>query len=102
MIFDEAHEIEDIAGQYFGFAVSTYRVQELRRDIAAMSRVRKFGSEELDRILIRLEEIALQFFGCLPGGDGRASFTGRDEFLEEHQRDLSRIFWPRSICWPAI
>ncbi len=85
VIFDEAHEIEDIAGQYFGFSVSSYRVQELRRDIAAMSRVRKFGSEELDRILIRLEEIALHFFGLLPGGDGRSSFTGRVEFLEEHQ-----------------
>jgi ATP-dependent DNA helicase DinG len=84
VIFDEAHEIEDIAGQYFGFAVSSYRVQELRRDIAVMSRARKFGSEELDRILIRLEEIALQFFGALPGGDGRTSFTGRAAFLERH------------------
>src|SRR3984957_20367737 len=85
VIFDEAHEIEDIAGQYFGFSVSSYRVQELRRDIAAMSRIRKFGSEELDRILIRLDEIALHFFGLLPGGDGRASFTGRADFLEEHR-----------------
>jgi ATP-dependent DNA helicase DinG len=80
VIFDEAHEIEDIAGQYFGFVVSSYRVQDLRRDIAVMSRARKFGSEELDRILIRLEEIALQFFGALPGGDGRTSFTGRRLF----------------------
>jgi len=84
VIFDEAHEIEDIAGQYFGFSLSSYRVQELRRDIGAMSRVRQFGSEELDRILIRLDEIALHFFGLLPGGDGRSSFTGRAEFLEEH------------------
>ncbi len=84
VIFDEAHEIEDIAGQYFGYAVSSYRVQELRRDIAAMSRVRKFGSEELDRILIRLDEIALHFFGLLPGADGRSSFTGRAGFLEQH------------------
>jgi ATP-dependent DNA helicase DinG len=84
VIFDEAHEIEDIAGQYFGFTISSYRVQELRRDIAAMSRVRKFGSEELDRVLTRLDEIALHFFGLLPGGDGRSSFVGRAEFLEEH------------------
>jgi ATP-dependent DNA helicase DinG len=84
VIFDEAHEIEDIAGQYFGFSLSSYRVQELRRDIGAMSRVRKFGSEELDRILIRLDEIALHFFGLLPGGDGRSSFTGRSEFLEQN------------------
>ncbi len=85
VIFDEAHEIEDIAGQYFGFTLSNYRVQELRRDIAAMSRLRKFGSEELDRILIRLDEIALHFFGLLPGGDGRTGFAGRDRFLEQHR-----------------
>jgi ATP-dependent DNA helicase DinG len=84
VIFDEAHEIEDVAGQYFGFAVSTYKVLDLRRDIAALSRIRKFGSEELDRILIRLEEISLAFFGRLPGGDGRASFAGREEFRVLH------------------
>ena len=84
VIFDEAHEIEDTAGQYFGFSLSSYRVQELRRDIAALSRVRQFGSEELDRILIRLDEIALHFFGLLPGEEGRASFIGRPGFLEEH------------------
>ena len=95
VIFDEAHEIEDVAGQYFGFVLSSYRVQELRRDIAAMSRVRQFGSEELDRILIRLEEIALHFFGLLPGEDGRASFTGRAEFVErngEVYRDFMTAF----------
>jgi len=75
VIFDEAHEIEDVAGQYFGFAVSTYKV--------------------LDRILQRLEEITLQFFHSLPGGDGRASFTGRDEFLAlygELYRDVLTAF----------
>src|SRR3984957_6046397 len=91
VIFDEAHEIEDVAGQYFGFSVSSYRVQELRRDVAALSRVRKFGSEELDRILIRLDEIALQFFGVLPGAEGRSSFTGRDRFLEQSQEVYSDL-----------
>jgi len=95
VVFDEAHEIEDVAGQYFGFAISTYKVLDLRRDIAALSRIRKFGSEELDRILIRLEEVSLNFFGRLPGGDGRASFTGRDEFLAlfgEIYRDVLTAF----------
>jgi ATP-dependent DNA helicase DinG len=95
VVFDEAHEIEDVAGQYFGYSVSSYRAQELRRDIAAMSRVRRFGSEELDRILIRLEEIALHFFGLLPGGDGRSSFNGRAEFVDNHYevyRDLLAAF----------
>jgi ATP-dependent DNA helicase DinG len=88
VVFDEAHEIEDIAGQYFGFSVSTYRVQDLRRDIAVISRARQFGSEELDRILTRLEEVSLQFFGALPGGEaqsgGRASFTERGLFAHQN------------------
>ncbi|MBI2220712.1 MAG: ATP-dependent DNA helicase [Acidobacteria bacterium] len=31
-IVDEAHQLEDVATQYFGFAVSTYRLDELARD----------------------------------------------------------------------
>ena len=30
VVFDEAHEIEDVAGQYFGVSVSNYRFQDLR------------------------------------------------------------------------
>src|ERR1700692_4524161 len=32
VVFDEAHEIEDVAGRYFGVQVNNYRFQELRRD----------------------------------------------------------------------
>ena len=42
VVFDEAHEIEDVAGQYFGVSVSNYRFQELRRDIARISRQKQF------------------------------------------------------------
>ena len=31
-VIDEAHQLEDVATQYFGFSVSTYRVAELVRD----------------------------------------------------------------------
>src|SRR4029077_11926906 len=33
-IVDEAHQLEDIATQYFGFSVSNYRFDELARDVA--------------------------------------------------------------------
>ena len=33
VILDEAHQLEDVATQYFGFNVSTYRVEELARDV---------------------------------------------------------------------
>src|SRR5258705_11086944 len=32
-ILDEAHQLEDVATQYFGFSVSNYRIEELARDI---------------------------------------------------------------------
>src|SRR5215475_854 len=43
VVFDEAHEIEDVAGQYFGVAVSNFRLQDLRRDIGVISRMKEFG-----------------------------------------------------------
>jgi len=91
VVFDEAHDIEDVAGQYFGVAVSNYRFQELRRDVSALARAKEFGSAELDRILDRFEELAAHFFSLLPAPEGRAAFTGRAEFLELHEavyRDL--------------
>ena len=32
-VIDEAHQLEDVATQYFGMAVSTYRVEDLVRDV---------------------------------------------------------------------
>ncbi len=91
VIFDEAHEIEDIAGQYFGVQVSSYRFQELRRDTAVMSRARHFGSSELDRVLEALEGHALQFFAHLPMGEGRGAFHGRRSFVEAHRENYDSL-----------
>ena len=35
VIFDEAHELEDVAGSYFGVSVSNQRMDELARDVEA-------------------------------------------------------------------
>ena len=79
VVFDEAHEIEDVAGQYFGFTVSNYRLMDLRRDIGAIGRMKKFGTPELDRILQRLEELTLQFFALFGEGDRRAMLNPPEE-----------------------
>src|SRR5207244_2376199 len=36
-ILDEAHQLEDVATQYFGLSVSTYRVEELARGTGALA-----------------------------------------------------------------
>jgi len=85
VVFDEAHDIEDVAAQYFGVSFSNYRLQELRRDIAAMGRSKKFGTPELDRILARLDEMTGQFFGLFGDTERRVAFQGRDAFREENE-----------------
>ncbi|MFB3828137.1 MAG: ATP-dependent DNA helicase [Bryobacteraceae bacterium] len=85
VVFDEAHEIEDVAAQYFGRSVSNYRFQELRRDVGATAKRKKFGSQELDRVLERVDELTTQFFGLFANGEGRAAFRGRAAFLEENE-----------------
>lgn len=93
VIFDEAHEVEDVAGEYFGVSISNYRLEELQRDIAAVARQKDFGSAELDRTLDTLGAVAKEFFACIPGADGRAAFRARSAFVERNEdkyRDLLR------------
>ena len=85
VVFDEAHDIEDVAAQYFGVAISNYRLQELRRDIAAMGRSKKFGTQELDRILDRLDNLTIQFFGLFGDVERRVAFQGRDAFRDQNE-----------------
>lgn len=84
VIFDEAHEIEDVAGQYFGISISNHQIQELRRDIGAVARRKEFGSQELDRILDQLEIVSERFFSLFGSGEGRQGFAGQQAFLELH------------------
>jgi ATP-dependent DNA helicase DinG len=91
VVFDEAHEIESVAGDYFGMSVSNYKLQDLRRDLSAVGRMKKFGTPELDRILDRLDEIAGQFFSLFGDGDRRVAFTGRDAFREDNEEIYSDL-----------
>ena len=91
VVFDEAHDIEDVAAQYFGVAISNYRLQELRRDIEAMGRSKKFGTQELDRILQRLDNLTIQFFGLFGDVERRVAFQGRDAFRDENEEIYSDL-----------
>ena len=48
-ILDEAHQLEDVATQYFGFSVSTYRVEELARDVERLGGRSDRQGERRDR-----------------------------------------------------
>jgi ATP-dependent DNA helicase DinG len=93
VIFDEAHELEEVAGQYFGLSISNYQLQDLERDIRATARRKDFGSEELDAILELLAEAGVRFFALFGDNDSRTAFREHAAFLEKNEepyRDLLR------------
>jgi ATP-dependent DNA helicase DinG len=82
VVFDEAHELEEVASSYFGLSVSNIRFEELARDTDVLLRGKQ-GADKLPAVTQQLRERARMFFAGLPmAGDGRQPFTGREEFLE--------------------
>ncbi len=84
VIFDEAHELEDVAGSYFGVSVSNSRVEELCRDVEASLQRNHALSPSLSGAVKSLRDRSMFFFALLPQGEGRFSFENRREFLEEN------------------
>ena len=94
MVFDEAHEIEDVASDYFGRRVSSYQFEELVRDTEAMLRLLKIEAAPLRKHLLRVRERARTFFEHFPEREGRYPFgpAERKSFLEQNHEafeDLS-------------
>jgi ATP-dependent DNA helicase DinG len=105
LVVDEAHQLEDIATQYFGCSVSGYRVDDLVRDAQHLLH----ANEDLARDLARVSDHSRMFFSGLalpfdsrsghpeqrrgvaralqPGGgqESRARYTA--ESLEDHFED---------------
>ena len=84
VIFDEAHELEDVAGSYFGISVSNLRVDELARDVEHSMQNNRALSASLSSALGSLRDRSQLFFSLLPSGEGRFAFDTRREFLEEN------------------
>jgi ATP-dependent DNA helicase DinG len=84
VVFDEAHELEDVAGNYFGISVSNLRIEELARDVEQSLQHHRMFSASLSGALGSLRERSQFFFSLLPAGDGRFAFDARREFLEEN------------------
>jgi ATP-dependent DNA helicase DinG len=65
LVLDEAHQLEDVATQYFGLAISNYRLDELVRDGERV--LASLGSRDTDgaigRAINRVSDHARAFFG---------------------------------------
>jgi len=70
VIFDEAHELEEIASEYFGAQVSNYRVAELIRDVQNLPITDTAAAAELMRVALRVQQRAESFWAYFLS-DGR-------------------------------
>jgi len=75
VIFDEAHQIEDIAAQYFGASVSSYQVDDLLGDISRMELTDVEASREITKATARVSKMADNFWLSFSGVDPRSSIT---------------------------
>jgi len=87
VVFDEAHELEDVASDYFGRQISNFRFEELARDADHTLRVLHLGTPSLLRRTQRIREKHRAFFDTFPPRDGRFPFTRneREAFLEQNR-----------------
>jgi len=87
VVFDEAHEMEDVASDYFGRQVSNFRSEELARDTDQTLRLLARGTPSLLRKTQRIRERSRSFFELFPPREGKFSFLRREReaFLEQHR-----------------
>lgn len=91
IIFDEAHELEEVASQYFGTQLSNYRLEELARDAENTLRAKQLGGKRPSKLLRQLRERAQSFFALFPSAEGRFPFEEREEFLVRHHEPYEAL-----------
>jgi ATP-dependent DNA helicase DinG len=80
VIFDEAHQIEDIAAQYFGASVSSFQLTDLITDINRLPIVDVEESLNVTKTSARAMRLAEHFWMCLPGFGERKQTAGENRF----------------------
>jgi ATP-dependent DNA helicase DinG len=94
LVVDEAHQLEDVATQYFGVSFSTYRVEDLVNDAHRMLAVARFGPDhaaDIARALTRVADRSRTFFSGLllarPPGAAESRVRYSPEAMTEHAED---------------
>ncbi len=80
VILDEAHQIEDVASEYFGVQVSNYQIDDLLYDVGALRLEDREVERELARISARVQRFADAFWVSFREGrglEGRFALTPR-------------------------
>ena len=91
VVFDEAHEMESVAGQFFGRVLSSLQVEDLARYTLATAKQGGFASRELDAAVKFLRASAKAFFALFEGFQPRQVFGERPAFRREHAKEYAGV-----------
>jgi ATP-dependent DNA helicase DinG len=90
IIFDEAHELEDVAASYFGTSVSSFRTTDLIRDAQKLVISEPEQASELTRALARLAQRADVFWLSMRGAGANDHWADASVPGQAGENDSSR------------
>jgi ATP-dependent DNA helicase DinG len=101
VIFDEAHLIEDIAADYFGFQVSNFRIDEIVNDANQLPITDAVATTQIMRSSTRINGYSEQFwqrFTRARGQDGRypllaEAFSSRGKNGDDNLTELGETYY---------
>ena len=91
VILDEAHQIEDVASEYFGAQISNYQIDDLLRDVSYLKIDDIESAKELGRVSARIQRFADLFWNSFPEGrglDGRFTLAKRGAVQMKQSADF--------------
>jgi ATP-dependent DNA helicase DinG len=98
VIFDEAHQIEDIAMQYFGASVSNYQIDDLLGDISRLEIKDVDAAREMTKAGTRVARMADNFWlnftegdSPIPSLDGNGRVVLRKQMFQQLSRDGAEV-----------
>ncbi len=110
VIFDEAHLIEDIAADYFGFQVSNFQFDELVRDAVALPIPDAMAVQSIMKACSRVNAVTEQFWlrfrqardaeGRFPLVDSQLSARGVDG--DDHPTALGEAYFALDEAFRAV
>lgn len=102
VIFDEAHELDEVAGQHFGYQISDRRLDELAKDVGQSVRASAGLGAQARALTAQLGPRVTQLFDALPFEAGRVRldpqrlgphvlerFRAVDDVLEQLESSLA-------------
>jgi ATP-dependent DNA helicase DinG len=91
VIFDEAHQLEEVTTQYFGLILSNFRFEELARDIHREAAVQKLRDPVLEKLNADLVDLGEKIFALFRGEDPRYR-------LREEKFGVDEQEWGRKLA----